>query len=473
MGPGKLKIPGRSWFFPLIPDDPFQGGIFDPPWRTKPPVHKPSEAEELLKRLEEILNQDFTSLTNEEFIKWWARANSLAATLEQYLDDHGDEIDPKLSQQLRDTWEDVHRHIDDEWYKRYGALKPRYPTPTTPTPPGDKPDPKLDPGDDPDPHLQPGDDPDPDLQPGDEPPSEYPPTEEPPQVPGDTPDTIPDTPRDPVPNDEVPGDGSGHDQPTDPLPREPAPEFPDETRPPEVTPRGDTPAPQRPEPPAGEPGEQPDRPPAEGADPSIFDGVASWLTGIVMNAEPPPGDGPTSEPGRGSLLTQGAIIVKLIEIIDDLADDMRGDEEWRKATPQAWGTELHKRLEHYLKEYLELQDLIEKSGFALKIEESLQRGEEIERDQNGKIVWAPRGQNGTVRPDVIITQVIDGDETIAMVLDLKTGKARISRAWKEAIGELIGKSGEQLDSIVRPIRPTNPKRADRFIEITEEDFPWD
>lgn len=33
-------------------------------------------------------------------------------------------------------------------------------------------------------------------------------------------------------------------------------------------------------------------------------------------------------------------------------------------------------------------------------------------------------------------------------------------------------TGQPLDDMVRPIRPTNPNRAGRFIEVVEEDFTW-
>lgn len=60
-----------------------------------------------------------------------------------------------------------------------------------------------------------------------------------------------------------------------------------------------------------------------------------------------------------------------------------------------------------------------------------------------------------------------------MVLDLKTGKARISKAWRDGLQKLFYGPDDPMDAPIRPIRPTNPSRVAGFVTIEEGGLPWD
>lgn len=88
------------------------------------------------------------------------------------------------------------------------------------------------------------------------------------------------------------------------------------------------------------------------------------------------------------------------------------------------------------------------------------------------IIWAPRGGAGTLRPDIVVTRIIDGEEVVILILDLKTGQARIKGRWRESMRSILEGAGMYMEEMIRPIRPTNPNRVGSYITL-EAGFPWD
>jgi len=74
---------------------------------------------------------------------------------------------------------------------------------------------------------------------------------------------------------------------------------------------------------------------------------------------------------------------------------------------------------------------------------------------------------GTLRPDIIITQRISGQETIVMILDPNTEHSRISKSWRSGLQKLVYDTNEKMDAIVGAIRVSG------FVVIEKGELPWD
>ncbi|MEJ9078248.1 MULTISPECIES: hypothetical protein [Gordonia] len=274
------------------------------------------------------------------------------------------------------------------------------------------------------------------------------------QSPGGTPGgDQPGTDQD-VPGDESP-DGEAEDGPVPPvrLPNE----RPDSGRPPKT-------APDTPDGEAVPGGDQPkfDDPTApEAPGPGVLDvptvdSIRDWLAGIILSIAPDSPDPDAPPTDRFPDVTErddiNEILTKHIEELTDFADEIN---TLFKMGPQKWGTYLHQLLE--LSEILgsQLQELVDR-GYELHFERSVAPGEILEQNPDGSIRWKDRHGSGTRRPDLIVTRFVDGIEEIVLVVDLKTGNARMTKTWIEDVGSALQLPGNLLNDIIRIIRAPGP-----------------
>lgn len=65
-------------------------------------------------------------------------------------------------------------------------------------------------------------------------------------------------------------------------------------------------------------------------------------------------------------------------------------------------------------------------------------------------------RSGTIRPDVIVTRIVNGVEEVFSVFDLKTGNADIRTRWRNAVSIGLGIAKDLIESISPAISTTPP-----------------
>lgn len=303
-------------------------------------------------------------------------------------------------------------------------LPPNAPIPRVPIAPGYDPD--LPGPQTPETPPQPGDPdptgPDQPVAPGDPAPEPETPNPEQPTNPGDLPNVEPETPETPSPGTS-PNDPTA--PPTEPT-QPPAPWEAPETPPPDGVeePEGPTPLPNiwNPPPPPGPDGDTVQY---------LFELISTWLGQIQQSLEPPnfDNDQPTDDElreGFRDVMEQAADNAMALALeVEKLVGGL---------SPMNLGTVAHLYFEEILRTDLakDLQDWFG-SEFSVYPEWSLpNNGAFVGRDiLSGMLNLQQAIEKGTIRPDVIVTRIVNGVEEAFAVFDLKTGNADIRTAMEK------------------------------------------
>ncbi|NNG99278.1 hypothetical protein HLA97_18820 [Gordonia araii NBRC 100433] len=398
----------------------------------------------------------------------------------------GEIKDPYVREDIEDYIDEMRRWFEDERKQRELNRKnkeldrrQREQEETPPAPPGDPAPPAPAPDDDPSAPPQPGDneplpspgpvpsppgdDPAPPM--GDPPPQEAPDDPDPGQ--GETPRYPPEfeqrppefeEPGAPEPKDDNDGDDPGDQR------RPKAPSLNPPT-PPSVTPP-DAPSVETPPPPqAPEAVPPPMRPGTPEADRFLRDIIAKAVEDFAKELEefgdklnPPAGEPPeegfdneTVKKRARDLVEQGA------DYAWDLVREAAVNPyliEWLQAAIR--GTHSHSLLEALLTIHV-LPHVQAWLGpdIRLHIERSIKGGKA--RKPGQPIRWTKRGRPGSKRPDVVLTRILeDGVEQVLAVLDLKTGDAKIDKAWAKAVAAALGIAEGDIGKVIEPVRPSPP-----------------
>ncbi len=233
-------------------------------------------------------------------------------------------------------------------------------------------------------------------------------------------------------------------------------------------------------------------------DPDLGDDIAdrigdivTWLLNILNQNGAPDGDtDPPKIPGAplesdalnelmerlGDLADQAQEVVRgiLEELVKnrdlDPADVPEGLEEAIRNLHRAttWGSKVHKALEDLVREWAARIEQSLGEGFRVYPEQSVPKGAPPPTDDDGMIIWSEHGEKDTLRPDVIITQVVDGAESLLLIIDLKTGNAGISKAWIKNLQKSFDMPDELLGRFFEELRPTLPRPKN----VLEENVLW-
>ncbi|MGB3602650.1 hypothetical protein [Gordonia sp. (in: high G+C Gram-positive bacteria)] len=167
-----------------------------------------------------------------------------------------------------------------------------------------------------------------------------------------------------------------------------------------------------------------------------------------------------------------AVREQILEILGPIADDAHAAVEATLEdvlSAQVWGTKVHKAFENLVDEMADQIAEVLGEGFNIHTEESIEKGRSPRIGKDGSIDWEPRGTPNTIRPDVIVTQLIDGVETLVLIVDLKTGKAGISKAWARSLRDIFSIPGEKLGDPIQELRPSLPRPTQVY---DEEKILW-
>ncbi|QKT06298.1 hypothetical protein HUN08_03100 [Gordonia sp. X0973] len=381
--------------------------------------------------------------------------------------------DRKLREEIQKYIDELRQLFKDEYRIRKQNEKNRRDREReSPQPPGDDPTPA--PQEEPAPST-PGDDPTPIPQeepapptPGGEPvpPIGDPPTQDVPDDPDGDQEQTPRYPpgveqrppefekrRNPEPKDEN-DDAAKHRRPKAPSLNPP--------KPPSVTPP-EAPSVENPPPPqAPEAVPPPMRPGTPEADQFLRDIIAKAIDDFAKELEE---FGDKLNPPAGDLPAEGFDDDTVRERARDLVNQA-ADYAWYLALQaainphfRAWlqaairGTHSHSLLEALLKTHV-LPHVEAWLGPDIKLylEESIDGGKV--REDGKPISWAKRGESGSKRPDVILTRILEGGvEDVLAVLDLKTGDAKINKAWERAVAAALGIAEGEIGKLIKPVNP--------------------
>ncbi|GAA4751960.1 hypothetical protein [Gordonia alkaliphila] len=233
-------------------------------------------------------------------------------------------------------------------------------------------------------------------------------------------------------------------------------------------------------------------------DPGIDEGAASRIGEVVtwllnfLDQDGAPDGGASREPAPsapldsdileelmnrfGELADQAHEVV--IAVLEALADARDADpanipdglEEQIKnlLRPTTWGSKVHKALEDLVSELAEQIAQSLGAGFHVYHEWSVPKGAPPRVDGDGNILADSRGQKNTVRPDIVVTQYVDGAERLVLIVDLKTGKSGISKTWIRNLQKSFDIPEESLNRLIRELRPSLPRPN----TVSDEELSW-
>ncbi|GAB17518.1 hypothetical protein GOEFS_035_00500 [Gordonia effusa NBRC 100432] len=247
---------------------------------------------------------------------------------------------------------------------------------------------------------------------------------------------------------------------------------PSDHRPPSIDPEND--------PPFGEP-QTPDGP-GEGTSPTrprlgephpgheVIETILKIIAQLLTPPDPPDPDTDLDPDGKPTDEYIEKVIDELGQQIADVSAAVANEvQEIYEKSAQAYGTAVHKIFEELVKSEVDsiLKDLLG-DDWAAHAEASILKAMHLQPNPDtGRFEWAPRGTKGTVRPDLIITRMVEqtvGGVTKAMeevvrVIDLKTGNAEISKTWRTAVINATGVISAVITALTPDPRLSQPPKT--------------